>query len=660
MLTLIALIVFRFMQVSDSESLDHDATIHNPQSAVSTWSVLPDLSMPEPRQSIDLVAVQNWVTIAHEANHSFLPAETASWINNGWEATLFGTLNFDPMHFARRTSFPSIIVPEINSSRIPAVQLEESVAERAWTSVARRVKNLRQLPTTEATRAYAINRWKTLLQVSPKHSSVGRLLQQQIWDLYDDSQISQTLEDVFSVKSTATLLKRGASLYKFFLWRRAKSFPFLPIQESVAYAYLYDDQLRSATGPSAFRECLNFSAALLGLDGALDAASSVRIIGYCKKKYMQKAPLKQARVLSTSQVISLESMLVSDRAGSFEVPDRIMAGHALFVLYSRSRWTDSLFPSQWAVDEDLEGSGFFQADTLITKTAMSAEKKTKFLPLTGHLHGLSTNRWFQTWLMLRAQAGLKDPDGKNPLICSVRLDGTFSSVKLTSSDAGSWLRDLLKMNGYDKRQTSGISSHSLKATLLSWCSKYGLPLEIRQALGYHAAAANTSAAHYSRDELAGPLRKLEEVIAAVRDGSFRPDQTRSGYMRPTAKAASWPIVPSREDVEKGSLEAIPKSDQGSSSDSSGSSSSSAEESDNENVALEAQSSRPVETRPTKKNRPDLATSSYFIHSRWKTIHIAHKEISNRLVCGRIVTALFKSAPFIPAFEYHRCADCFRT
>jgi hypothetical protein len=351
--------------------------------------------------------------------------------------------------------------------------------------------------------------------------------------------------------------------------------------------------------------------------------------------------------------------MVMDESSEFDLPDRVMAGHALYALYARARWSDSLFPTKWELDEDEEGGGYFQADTLVSKTSTTAEKRTRFLPLTGPLKGITTSSWFENWLQLRKQAELQDPDGKHPLITSIRLDGAFSKTKLSTSDASSWLRDLLKLGNFKAEQRDQVSSHSLKATPLSWCAKYGLNLATRQVLGYHASAANTSAAHYSRDELAAPLRAFEEVLEAIREGRFRPDQTRSGYMRPTPKAAvrleNIPRVPD----ERGTIEVVEQSDSEQQSDQESASSSSGEDSDLETLAREVDKHRPEAAEASKRRRTDAARTNLYLHNRWKTLHCEHEQFDFKLKCGRAITHLYRIIHSMPTFDYRKCLDCFR-
>ena len=73
-----------------------------------------------------------------------------------------------------------------------------------------------------------------------------------------------------------------------------------------------------------------------------------------------------------------------------------------------------------------------------------------------------------------------------------------------------------------------VSSHSAKATLLSYLAKYGAEISVREILGAHVSHLK-SVIRYSRDALAGPLRVLCQLLADLRAGAFNPDDTRSGY-----------------------------------------------------------------------------------------------------------------------------------
>ena len=73
-----------------------------------------------------------------------------------------------------------------------------------------------------------------------------------------------------------------------------------------------------------------------------------------------------------------------------------------------------------------------------------------------------------------------------------------------------------------------FGAHSPKSTALSWAANADFPLLDRTLLGGHVPREYRSMITYSRDALAGPLAKLDNVHGAVREGRFFPDSSRSG------------------------------------------------------------------------------------------------------------------------------------
>ena len=122
---------------------------------------------------------------------------------------------------------------------------------------------------------------------------------------------------------------------------------------------------------------------------------------------------------------------------------------------------------------------------------------------------------------------------------SLNSSGSFSQHPLDTDSATKLLRELLMRAGFSWEQVCRISSHSLKATALSWAAKFGISREAREILGYHMVGSH-SALHYARDEQAGPLRKLQALYEEIRSGHFQPDNTRSGYKLRLRKPVVWP------------------------------------------------------------------------------------------------------------------------
>ena len=122
-------------------------------------------------------------------------------------------------------------------------------------------------------------------------------------------------------------------------------------------------------------------------------------------------------------------------------------------------------------------------------------------------------------------------DAKFGALCRpVDKDLNLFKRSTISAEASDMLRFfLLDPDAQDTWSVDAKSSHSLKATLLVWASRYGMDENSRTLLGHHALSGD-SLACYSRDMLARPLRKLDKMLADVRTRRFIPDATRSGWL----------------------------------------------------------------------------------------------------------------------------------
>ena len=94
----------------------------------------------------------------------------------------------------------------------------------------------------------------------------------------------------------------------------------------------------------------------------------------------------------------------------------------------------------------------------------------------------------------------------------------------------------LKAGGALSEDIMAYGTHSCKATVLSWAAKYGLDAGTRARLGYHSRGAGGTELIYARDSMSQPLREMNAVLDEVRNGTFRPDATRSGYFTNPARA----------------------------------------------------------------------------------------------------------------------------
>ena len=163
-----------------------------------------------------------------------------------------------------------------------------------------------------------------------------------------------------------------------------------------------------------------------------------------------------------------------------------------------------------------------------SKTAMGARARL-LLPLLAPCVYLETP-WIPQWLEARISLGLsvKGAIDKGSLIPHFGEDGVPTGNAMSSQQITKWLRGILAEVSPD---SSRLSSHSLKATGLTWAASAGVAIDTRRLLAHHVHDSARSTETYSRDVLAPAARIFEEVLLAIRDGDFVPDNPRGSQIR---------------------------------------------------------------------------------------------------------------------------------
>eukprot|EP00971_Amphidinium_carterae_P049063 966825-Amphidinium_carterae.3 len=220
-------------------------------------------------------------------------------------------------------------------------------------------------------------------------------------------------------------------------------------------------------------------------------------------------------------------------------PLQVFGGYFLFTLHSRCRFSDAMHLKQEPFIDEAHDLAFVEATSMHTKTSRMKSGRGIEVPLVGFALGVSGTKWARAWLAARAQFQL----GVNPAMPAINKHNMFVHGEPMSTTSGTaWLTCLLQLaDVYNDRQTLG--THSAKATILSWCAKRGLDASDRRLLGQHRKAKDISVLTYSRDQLAKPLRALHGLLLEIQTGTFKPDETRSGYLKdpvaaPVSQSAS--------------------------------------------------------------------------------------------------------------------------
>ena len=214
------------------------------------------------------------------------------------------------------------------------------------------------------------------------------------------------------------------------------------------------------------------------------------------------------------------------------------------------------------------------------------------------------------------------------------LQSEPTSRAINTSECGAWAKLLLGNVDLGERR---ITSHSCKATILSYLAKHGQSWDDRLVLGGHVGNMKM-AMTYSRDSLARPLKVLETVLADICNNKFCPDNTRSGRFADAVDC----ITIKDEPVE---FEVIPDACNESSSAHVTTSSSSGE------------SCAPEDARMVVFTPPVPPVGFHMAQRRkLKTIHLRQDGHKRVLYCGRFA-GMFHEDPVSIRYDTPKCRQC---
>ena len=343
----------------------------------------------------------------------------------------------------------------------------------------------------------------------------------------------QYFNDVFALKSTLTLHHRANPILRYLTWAKGRGYVGIPFIENEVYEFLSDPSEPFApTFPKSMVGSLAFMHYVLDCRSAKLCIDSKRISGCATRQYLLKRKLKQKNPLLVSQVIGLEKICIGGIDASLE--EKVASGFFLYMIYARARHSDAQASGTVSleVEEGDDGlEGFVEALVTRSKTSFSLERKTRYLPMSAPIRGLvQTDSWAVHWFEHMKNAKL--PRGQDlPLLPSPNVAGGRNQLPLSAEASTAWLRHLLLKIGTRREELINYGTHSLKATVLSWLSKRGVPREVRACLGYHSKAVDGTEVVYGRDNMAAPLRVMCSVILEIADEEFKPDATKSGMLK---------------------------------------------------------------------------------------------------------------------------------
>ena len=251
------------------------------------------------------------------------------------------------------------------------------------------------------------------------------------------------------------------------------------------------------------------------VDGCEEVLASLRVRGLASQHYACKRPWKPADPLPVSDVQLLNRAMLDDRRSTV---DRVLIGHLLHMVYARARFSDLLASVNCMLDDECV---FLELEAAVHKGSRTAVTKAMLLPVVAPANWISEGCWAKDYLALREKGGLALPGAEpEPMLPAPERGGTgWQKRFLTSQEMNAFMKKLFEDGGVPLVGRR-ISTHSCKATCISWCAKHDVSPEHRAVLARHSTAAQGPTALYSRDLITAALRSLVAVLDAIKALTF--------------------------------------------------------------------------------------------------------------------------------------------
>ena len=325
-------------------------------------------------------------------------------------------------------------------------------------------------------------------------------------------------QDALVERSTGTLRVRISSLR---VLGRALGMNPLECTEENLHKELR--RLRDAGSPPSravgHLQALRFGVVVCGSSSASVILGSRRLVGAAYGPQQGRFKIQRS-ALTLRQLIAFEEYVSSVAS----VHEAALGGHLLFCVYAQARWGDTQHPVATPKPEvQGDGPGVIEGLAKKSKGVRGLKRLRMQTPVVSLAYSVSGHRWWGNWVGARSTLRL----GGSPALPSFKADGSLASKPMTSSYAANWLRITLAKLGVDKVGGGEIGSHSCRATLQSWLSRWGMAPSARRALAHHLKPGDCMSVVYSRDHLVGPLGGVARMIDAIKAKQWDPDNMRS-------------------------------------------------------------------------------------------------------------------------------------
>ena len=409
----------------------------------------------------------------------------------------------------------------LNSRITDKPHVEESATEFVPPVIQLNLKKVRRELPDEDIRRMALCKLRDLILQDPMATQLGVSICNQARFGASTALAEQSINDCFRMKASSTLQKRAGSL-----WRLAKllrgmgQLNFLRLTEEQLYLALCEMRESGAGATSAQHmiEALHFlDASVKFLLVDLRAVVSGRCKGVAKDMYLTKNPLDQKHPLLLAHVRHLESLFHT-------LPNtmKCILGQLLFCIHACCRWKDAQRVKSLSLERG-HGEVLIHAEALQSKTATTAEARTRFLPYIALGTGVTGQDWGSEWIAARQSENLCFDDFILPSF-SERVF-MWTSSPMSASEATFWLREFLE-GAVEPGVALKFGSHSCKSTVLTWtgrCLKVAFTPTDRRLLGHHLEANMKSILTYSRESYVTLYSKVLQMFRLMRENQFDPD-----------------------------------------------------------------------------------------------------------------------------------------
>ena len=514
-------------------------------------SAVGSVSQPVPEEGGVLNSGQFDSLVAHNVLTNLNTAE----ISMPWERGVYRNF-FDRSRVAGLPQSPSLSINLQNVSmwnRLPTYhaamdEISHTAAgvplcESLYSSSMLNISDLNFEAKIARAKDVAVAKWLAIIKLFPAASDVGRQIESEAFGDEAGDVERRIVEAVLGVRSPNTAIARANSILRLIRWLVHSEIPdetFLSEKQVWRYLqYLRDTEAKPSTGAQLV-SALRYCKYIFGFTTLDDAVRSRRVVGLSELLLSAKQFLKQAKVLTVQQVCLLHMLLENE---SKDIWDRALAGYTLVALYARARHSDLVHIAQAVSDFDHEG-GFWELRTAVHKNSRSARKKSMLLPILIPCRGVSGTCWPITVCAIFREIGLELEGVINgPIFRPASKKGGLCARGITSFEVTRFLN--LAIHGVaEPSDDIRLTSHSLKATSISWSSKYGLPASDKAILGRHSSSVNQSTAIYERDMSVRAVTLLQNVIDNIFERKFFPDAPRSEYFpRPSVQQAETEVDP---------------------------------------------------------------------------------------------------------------------